>query len=513
MIYSLFLILLFLTSCTKELDISEFSNDFIDYAPELRIEALILPSENTAVVRIDRSVLINDTLIYNCRDDDFGEISQDSCNTLSGIWHGNELDEIADCGDWDPLIHDIGEDGKEGDPTDENQNCTTEDYADCEASDDCDKPDCLLEDSIGENNGIPNCGEPNVDETDEIIKNLHIEDCSIKIINKEVECILEYDESADSLFYDSNISRDDFSIDNILTPHYSAYTPSASCSDFNWNDFDGEYEFEANCPNYEIVVSKSPIQIPPPVVFHNDNDVFSESGSNQEFKTTISDCQDNECLKNNSSIWDNTTRNYNTIYFGRYAFNDYIYYSSISPYFYYQSVQYFYDKDNNRYLYYHGHPDGATEVENIIGNAALMSEAIVTDFLEFDNTPIINQYYYEMFTFSESYKDYYYFDLLDLKDPIRSNLRKANTNETVMGAFGAMTSSRIYFEIIDCLEYVTKDECEDIDKTKAVCQWYDQNNNYGDLNNNNQYDIGENYVPTELLPLCGPIKMPPISTD
>ena len=45
------------------------------------------------------------------------------------------------------------------------------------------------------------------------------------------------------------------SIDNILTPHYSAYTPSASCSDFNWNDFDGEYEFEANCPNYEIVVS------------------------------------------------------------------------------------------------------------------------------------------------------------------------------------------------------------------------------------------------------------------
>ena len=47
-------------------------------------------------IRIDRSILINDTYIYNCRDDDFGEISKDSCNTIGGIWHGTEIDEIAD---------------------------------------------------------------------------------------------------------------------------------------------------------------------------------------------------------------------------------------------------------------------------------------------------------------------------------------------------------------------------------------------------------------------------------
>ena len=55
----------------------------------------------------------------------------------------------------------------------------------------------------------------------------------------------------------------------------------------------------------------------------------------------------------------------------------------------------------NRYIYLHGHPDAATEVETIKGNVTDMSEGIFTDFLEFDNSPPINKYYYEIFTFSE----------------------------------------------------------------------------------------------------------------
>ncbi|MBT6871595.1 MAG: hypothetical protein HOA66_09100, partial [Candidatus Marinimicrobia bacterium] len=73
--------LLFLTSCEKELLITEFSEDFSNYEPELRIEALILPTEKTAIVRVDRSVLITDTSLYDCIDND---------------------------GDWNPLIHDVG---------------------------------------------------------------------------------------------------------------------------------------------------------------------------------------------------------------------------------------------------------------------------------------------------------------------------------------------------------------------------------------------------------------------
>ena len=101
-------------TCQKDLDITEFSKDFSDYKPELRIEALILPGDSTAIVRIDKSFLITDTELYDCRDNDFGEISLDSCNTIEeGIWHGKEgIDTIADCGNWNPLLHDVGSDGK-----------------------------------------------------------------------------------------------------------------------------------------------------------------------------------------------------------------------------------------------------------------------------------------------------------------------------------------------------------------------------------------------------------------
>ena len=108
-----FLLLIFILTCKKDLDITEFSKDFSDYKPELRIEALILPGDSTAIVRIDKSFLITDTELYDCRDNDFGEISLDSCNTIEGIWHGKEgIDIIADCGNWNPFLHDIGSDGE-----------------------------------------------------------------------------------------------------------------------------------------------------------------------------------------------------------------------------------------------------------------------------------------------------------------------------------------------------------------------------------------------------------------
>ena len=63
-------IILFFISCEKELDISDFSDDFSFYNPELRIEAIIYPTENSALVRIDQSVRIDEADIYNCIDED-----------------------------------------------------------------------------------------------------------------------------------------------------------------------------------------------------------------------------------------------------------------------------------------------------------------------------------------------------------------------------------------------------------------------------------------------------------
>ena len=54
------LLILLIVGCEKELNISEFSNDYSGYEPELRIEAVILPSDSSAIVRIDRSFSLMD---------------------------------------------------------------------------------------------------------------------------------------------------------------------------------------------------------------------------------------------------------------------------------------------------------------------------------------------------------------------------------------------------------------------------------------------------------------------
>ena len=105
----LFTLLIVVLGCKKELDITYFSDDFSYYEPELRIEALILPHDSTAIVRIDRSFLLSDTVPYICVDNNYGMISLDSCNSIKGAtWYGEESDSNANCGDWNRFIHDIG---------------------------------------------------------------------------------------------------------------------------------------------------------------------------------------------------------------------------------------------------------------------------------------------------------------------------------------------------------------------------------------------------------------------
>ena len=83
-------------------------------------------------------------------------------------------------------------------------------------------------------------------------------------------------------------------------------------------------------------------------------------------------------------------------------------------------------------------------------------------------------YKYDVFTFSRGYENYYFYDELDLADPVRTNLRYGNDNEnTVMGAFGSMTSEKINFRIIDCTSKSidSKEVCESDSITHSVCEW------------------------------------------
>jgi len=84
----------------------------------------------------------------------------------------------------------------------------------------------------------------------------------------------------------------------------------------------------------------------------------------------------------------------------------------------------------------------------------------------------IDTYFYKIDTFSESYKNYYFYPQLLPNDPERSNLRDENMNP-VMGAFGSITTNKINFKIIDCLEFLLDEEsCANEEKTHGVCEWY-----------------------------------------
>ena len=43
-------------SCIEEIDITEFTNQYDVFEPELRVEALMLPQDNTAIIRIDKTI-------------------------------------------------------------------------------------------------------------------------------------------------------------------------------------------------------------------------------------------------------------------------------------------------------------------------------------------------------------------------------------------------------------------------------------------------------------------------
>ena len=64
------IILLLILGCKKELDITQFADDFSFYDQELRIEAIILSNDSSAIVRIDKTFLITDSELYDCIDDD-----------------------------------------------------------------------------------------------------------------------------------------------------------------------------------------------------------------------------------------------------------------------------------------------------------------------------------------------------------------------------------------------------------------------------------------------------------
>ena len=114
----------------------------------------------------------------------------------------------------------------------------------------------------------------------------------------------------------------------------------------------------------------------------------------------------------------------------------------------YQLVQYMYDERMSDWVYFHGHPAFVPNQDAIINdNVCLLPELVVAEQYRNDCIVEASFFKYDVFTFSKGYENYYFYDQLDLSDPVRSNLRNQNGNP-VMGAFGSMARNSIYFEII-----------------------------------------------------------------
>ncbi|MBT7578077.1 MAG: hypothetical protein HN633_04785 [Candidatus Marinimicrobia bacterium] len=120
-------------SCTEDLSIADFADDFESYEQELRIEGILnLTDFSKSVIRVDKTILITDTSLYNGIDDNGDWVSYSDLNG-NGVWDEDE-----------PLNDDIGI--KQPGPSGGYE---------------------------GRGNGIADPGEPHIDDYLEILPQIH----------------------------------------------------------------------------------------------------------------------------------------------------------------------------------------------------------------------------------------------------------------------------------------------------------------------------------------------------
>ena len=222
---TIFTILLITSKCDKKIPITEFEDDFQEYKSEPRIEAVLNTTNlQESVVRIDRTILVTDTSLYDGRDND-------------GDWEGYE--DLNGNGKWDegePLNDDIGDDidGSEGGREPEG----------------------------GRGDNQPTEGEPHVDELDEILPHIHDSSFTVTLYEKgsgEKAIDFKWTSNADQFTY---IENPDTEVEETVT--YGGYVPDKIYIDSI--DYKKEYEFEFSKKDTTITGNVAPV---PPAVFQD----------------------------------------------------------------------------------------------------------------------------------------------------------------------------------------------------------------------------------------------------
>lgn len=253
-----------LSACTEELSIADFADDFKDYERELRIEGVLdLADFSKSIIRIDRTVLVTDTSLFNGIDDNGDWVSYSDLNG-NGIWDEGE-----------PLNDDIGYDY--GGPND------------------------LPE---GRGNGIPDPGEPHVDDYIEILPHIH-DSTMVSVILRELisgDFVAEFEWTSRASSFDLMFGPEgppEVTTKNpYYTYYYGAYVPAPEYSDPVLNP-DLEYQLEITTVDGQIITSSTTLIGPPTNIQWEDADWVGDTletlSNNEEYMTWNTPITSNFC--------------------------------------------------------------------------------------------------------------------------------------------------------------------------------------------------------------------------
>ncbi len=338
---------LFLANCSKEISITKFKDDYQDYETEKRIEAILNASDIAeSIVRIDNTLLVTDTEFFDGQDND-------------GDWQS--YDDLNGNGKWDkdePLNDDIGVGMEEK----------------------------------GKGNGIPDPGEPHVDEIDEIIPHLHDSTWTVSLYNQTDNILIadfKWQQQADEFEYEAN--GETGKMERIT---YGGYVPDNIYAD--QLDFSKNYEF----------------------VMENGSDIITGGFEVQKPVDFLLD--QHEIIEDTVMITHKT--------------NDHIFWHSEFPAtVYWVVVERIINEDSTKI------------VESNPFSAVARADDGGWLCMEFSSEHAPGLYQLTVYVPSKDY-GHYFFSGLPIRDEQLNNLRNQN-DEVVLGIAGAISANQVYFRV------------------------------------------------------------------
>ncbi len=216
------------TSCTEELSIADFADDFENYEQELRIEGVLDAGDfSKSIIRVDHTVLVTDTSLFNGIDDN-GDWESYTDENGNNRWDEGE-----------PLNDDIGV--SQGGPDDIPE---------------------------GRGNGIADPGEPHVDDYIEILTQVH-DSTMVSVILREANSgtqVAEFEwtsrAAAFDVVYGPGGPPEAMKENPIVTYFYGAYVPKPAFAAVVL-DQDLEYEMVLTTTDGRVISATTDIAGPP----------------------------------------------------------------------------------------------------------------------------------------------------------------------------------------------------------------------------------------------------------